>query len=415
MVPPVPPLQKIWGARAPVAPLLLAPMLFQKRAPLSKILDPPLISDDVIVFGKSQADHDIALKAVFQKFTEVNLTLNKSKCEFNKSSLYFFGFVFSKDGIPPDPRKVEAIHNMDRPSSVHEVQSFLGMATYCAKFIPSFSDISHPLRELPKKDANFEWNSQHQSLLEEIKKMLTSEVIMSYFDPQKETDLTTDASPVGLSAILSQRTPGQNDRKVIYTSRALSDVERRYSQTEKEALAIVWAIERLHIYLYGKQFNLFTDCKPVQLIFSNPMSRPPARIERWNLRLQGYNFQVVHTKGSQIPLIFSQDTLVSLSLRERRRWQKNCQFPFISCSASSHDTGCVAELQEATKADKTLQHLIQMIRTGDWSKISLLDDVDKTQLKQLAKVKEDLTIADKADLILCGNQRVTEESSGDRT
>ena len=244
------------------------------------------ISDDVIVFGKSQADHDKALKAVFQKFAEVDLTLNKSKCAFNKFSLSFFGFVFSKDGISPDPRKVEAIHSMDCPLSVHEVRSFLGMATYCAKFIPSFSDISHPLRELTKKDVTFEWTPLHQSSFEEIKRMLTSDAIMSYFDPQKETDLTTDASPVGLSAILSQRTPGRNDRKVVvYASRSLSDVERRYSQTEKEALAIVWAIERLHLYLYGKRFTLFTDCKPVQLIFSNPKSKPPARIERWNLRL----------------------------------------------------------------------------------------------------------------------------------
>ena len=77
--------------------------------------------------------------------------------------------------------------------------------------------------------------------------MLTSEATMAYFDPYKDTELTTDASLVGLSAIVSQRTPGQNNRQVIaYASRSLSDVERRYSQIEKEALAIVWAIERLH-------------------------------------------------------------------------------------------------------------------------------------------------------------------------
>ena len=129
--------------------------------------------------------------------------------------------------------------------------------------------------------------------------MLTSEATIAYFDPHKETELTTDASPVGLSAILSQRTPGQNDCQVIaYASRSLSDVERRYSQTGKEALAIVWAIERLHLYLYRKQFTLYTDCKPVQMIFNNARSKPPARIERWNLRLQGYNFGIVYTKGN---------------------------------------------------------------------------------------------------------------------
>jgi hypothetical protein len=263
------------------------------------------ISDDIIVYGKNQADHDASLTKVFQKLSDSNLTLNKSKCEFNKSSISFFGLVFSKDGVSPDPDKIKAIHDMSPPKSVSEVRSFLGMATYCAKFIPSFSDVSYPLRELTKKDAKFQWLQRHQRSFDKIKEMLTSDAKMAYFDPSKDTELTTDASPVGLSAILSQKTPGTEERKIVaYVSRSLTDVETRYSQTEKEALAIVWSIERLHLYLYGKRFTLFTDCKPVQLILNNPMSKPPARIERWNLRLQGYNFHVIHTKGSQNPSDF---------------------------------------------------------------------------------------------------------------
>ncbi len=108
------------------------------------------ISDDVIVFDKTQAEHDAALQAVFRKFTEVNLTLSKKKCEFNKKSITFFGFVFSGQGISPDPKKVEAIQNAKSPTTTSGVRSFLGMAMYCAKFIPNFSDISEPLRELTK-------------------------------------------------------------------------------------------------------------------------------------------------------------------------------------------------------------------------------------------------------------------------
>ena len=109
------------------------------------------ISDDVITFGKIQADHDNALKAVFQKFAEVNLTLNKSKCEFNKRSIAFFGFVFSEKGISPHPIIVESIKKDFQPTTTHAVRSFLGMATYCAKFIPNFNEISEPLRKLTKK------------------------------------------------------------------------------------------------------------------------------------------------------------------------------------------------------------------------------------------------------------------------
>ena len=188
------------------------------------------ISGGVIVFAETQDAHDKALQAVFRKFLEVGLTLNKTKCEFNKSSLTFFGFVFSAKGISPDPAKVQAIHNANPRLVVSEV--FLGMAMYCANFIPKFSDISQPLRELTKKDAPFHWTSEHETAFQRIKELLTSDTVMAYFDATKETELVTDASPWGLSAILTQKTPGKdNGRIVAYASRLLSPVERRYSQT----------------------------------------------------------------------------------------------------------------------------------------------------------------------------------------
>ena len=103
------------------------------------------ISDDVFVFGKTQSEHDNALQEAFKKFLEANLTLNQQKCEFSKLSITFFGFMFSSEGISPDPKKVEAINSASTPTSVSGVRSFLGMATYCSKFIHNFSNISQPL------------------------------------------------------------------------------------------------------------------------------------------------------------------------------------------------------------------------------------------------------------------------------
>ena len=108
------------------------------------------ISDDVIVFGTTQAEHDYTLRAVFQRFSDKGLTLNRAKCKFNQDQLNFFGFVFSGDGISPDPLKVDAIKNAPPPSTVKDVRSFIGLATYCSKFIHNFSDLSQPLRELTK-------------------------------------------------------------------------------------------------------------------------------------------------------------------------------------------------------------------------------------------------------------------------
>ena len=150
------------------------------------------------------------------------------------------------------------------------------MATYCAKFIPNFRDVSEPLRKLTKKDQPFHWEAEHSQSFNTIKELLTSAETMAYFDSSKETELLTDASPSGLSAILIQHTPGKDDK-------LLKPSPNSSRAAEREALAIVWAIERLHLYLFGqvisksadRHFKLLTDCKPVELILNNPKSKPP--------------------------------------------------------------------------------------------------------------------------------------------
>ena len=130
---------------------------------------------------------------------------------------------------------------------------------------------------MTKKDQPFQWLPQHEQLFNQIEELLTSTKVTAYFDPKKETELITDTSPTGLSAILTQRSPSSEEKRVVaYVSRTLRPVERCHSQTEKEALAIVWGIVRLHLYLYSCHFKLITDYKPVELIFGNPKSKPPA-------------------------------------------------------------------------------------------------------------------------------------------
>ena len=375
------------------------------------------ISDDVIIFGKTQADHDKALEAVFKKFADARLTLNKSKCEFNKSSITFFGFVFSSKGIAPDPTKVEAINSALPPTTTSGVRSFLGMATYCAKFIHNFSDVSEPLRKLTKKDQPFHWKAEHDQSFNTIKELLTSAEIMAYFDSSKETELLTDASPSGLSAILIQHTPGKEDRRVVaYASRALTAVERRYSQTEREALAIVWAVERLHLYLFGSHFKLLTDCKPVELILNNPKSKPPARIERWNLRLQGYDFEVVHTKGSDNPSDYlSRHTSLTSNDKQDKMAEEYVNFvtSFAVPKAMTLD-----EIKQATAEDVTLQYLAYLIQNDSWNSLHTLPekfkDVDCAELSRFQRVKDDLTVNDQANIILRGNRIVIPKTLRER-
>ena len=143
------------------------------------------ISDDVIAFGTTQAEHDHTLRAVFLCFSDKGLTLDREKCEYNQDQLNFFGFVFSGDGISHDPLKVEAIKHAPPPSTDKDVRSFIGLGTYCSKFIHNFSDLSQPLRELTKKNMPFKWTSEHQKSFQAVKSALTSTTVMAYFDKGK--------------------------------------------------------------------------------------------------------------------------------------------------------------------------------------------------------------------------------------
>ena len=321
------------------------------------------ISDDIIVFGKTRQKHDQVLHTVLRRFANSGLTISPEKCELHKDSLTFFGLVFSANGVSPDPAKVKAIHDAHPPTSVGEVRSFLGMVTYCAKFIPNFSDVTKPLRELTKKDARFQWKDEHNQAFQKVKELLTSDTVMAYFDKTKQSELTTDASPFGLSAILSQHTHDCDDRQIVaYVSRSLTPVKQRYSQTEREALAIVWAVERLHTYLFGGHFKLYTDCKPIELILNNAKSRSPARIERWNLHLQEYHFTIVHTKGQNNPSDFlSRHPSPEVSHADEQSAESYVNF---IASHSTPKAMSLDEIKQATKLDKTLQKLIELIRTN---------------------------------------------------
>ena len=284
------------------------------------------------------------------------------------------------------------------------LRSFLGMATYCSKFIANFSDITQPLRELTRKDAKFHWTKDHERAFNAVKATLTSDAVMSYFDPLKETELTTDASPFELSDILAQHTPGQTDRKIVaYISRSLSDVERRYSQTEKEALAVVWAMEKLYLYLSGGHFTLITDCKPIEMILNNPASKPPARIARWYLRIQEFDFTVQHIRGTENPSDFLSRHVTHWPTVNNSKYETvaNAYVNFLVNHAVPKSM-TLSQIQEATTSDSTLQYLIMLMRSNKWDSISNITgvNVNVEELKLFSKLRNELTVNDASNLLL---------------
>lgn len=172
---------------------------------------------------------------------------------------------------------------------------YLGLVTFLSRFIPNVSAKTSSLRDLLSKDAVFVWERAHQKALMELKETISSNECLSYFDSKKKTILIADAGPKAVGAVLVQESSGELFI-VSYASKALSKIEEKYYQTEKEALALVWACEKFRIYLIGNEFELWTDCKALEFLFK-PTSKPCARIERWVLRLQEFAFKVVYKPG----------------------------------------------------------------------------------------------------------------------
>ena len=365
------------------------------------------MSDDIIVYGTNQAEHDKALKATMERLREKDLTLNGPKCEFNKKQIEFYGYILSAKGLSPDPKKVNAIKQATPPKTDTEVRSFLGMANYCAKFIPDFATVTKPLRDLTRKDTDWQWGSDQQKAFDEVKNRLSEKATAAYFDPTKETELTVDASPVGLGAVLAQQEPGQPETRVViaYASRSLTDVEQRYSQTEKEALGLVWGCEHFNTYLLGAPFTtVVTDHRPLETIFNNPKSKPPARIERWALRLQPYAFTVKYKPGANNPAdFFSRHPVNTFKLT---RHQKQAEDYICSVTADGVPKAMkLQEIQSATLQDDTLQHVIDALRGRYWPKEPPVG-ADRETYIALRRDEDELTTTPKRDTLLRGTRIV---------
>lgn len=253
------------------------------------------IADDVCVTGKTEEEHDQNLVNLMERAKSKGLVFNSDKCAIKQESITFFGNVYSAKGISPDPGKVEDIQEMPAPQNKDELRRFLGMLTYLSQFIPHFSDRCTVLRDLLKQDTPWFWDKEHQQAFEFIKGTISDKSTLQYFDTNKPVTLEVDASQRGLGVAVLQ-----DNHPVAYASRALTDTQSRYSNIEREMLAIVFGCERFHHLLYGKSFTVITDHKPLVTIHQKPIHAAPARLQRMLLRIQGYNVSITYRPGTQM-------------------------------------------------------------------------------------------------------------------
>ena len=257
--------------------------------------------DDIIIYSETWEEHLIHLNKVLERLEKAGLKLSKEKCKFGETELEFLGHIISRDGIKPDPKKIEKIKNWptpEGPKRVKKVRGFLGLASYYRRFIQDFSKIAKPLSKLTSKNVKWEWGPEQEKAMNELKTRIINDVVMKHPDFSKPFILQTDASATGMGAVLSQIDENDQRRPIAFASRTLVGAEPRYGAPELELGAIHWALMKVfRQYLLEHPFTLETDHQAIKGLFKSDEGSP--RIKRWRLDLQQYypDMEVVYIPG----------------------------------------------------------------------------------------------------------------------
>ena len=207
----------------------------------------------------------------------------------------FLGYLIHKKGLHAAPEKVKAIMQIERPENITESRSFLGLVNYNSRFVKNFSGIVNSLNCLLRKDVELLWDENCKKAFKNCKRGLASGEMLTHYRSDVKIKVTCDASPVGVAAVISHVFDNNIERPIAFASRTLSKAERNYSQLDREALALVFGVKSFHQYVYGREFDLETDHKPLTFIFGPKKGLPmmsAARVQRWAIFLTAYDFKI---------------------------------------------------------------------------------------------------------------------------
>ena len=369
------------------------------------------IKDDLVVHGKGP-EHDERLKQVFERFKQAGLTLRKEKCKLGKQEVVWFGHVFSRQGMSPDPEKVKTIKAWPVPKDKSEVKSFLQTCQFCSRYMrgakgETYSDVTKPLRELTRQGVWFKWTEECEQSFHRLKEMLISDTVLVAYDTKRVTRLYVDHGPDGLASTVGQRYDVAGERKpqwrpVTHSSRTLTEAEKGYGKTEGESLAILSGIMTHKEYLYGTVFEVVTDHKPLVSLYNSPNRPAPVRVDRHRGKLRNFRFKVVYEPGNTSPADYGsrhpnppreyteteREELGVEDMEEDEECTVNCL---------EEDTAVtMGEIRQAVQEDTILRQVVEDIKKGYMSQ--------GTKQSEYAKVFEEFTHKD--GLLLKGRQLV---------
>lgn len=364
--------------------------------------------DDILIFGTTKEQLKKREEKVLKRLEENNLTLNRSKCKFVVEEVEFLGSIIDQNGIRPSPDKVEAIKNFRKPKDVTELRSFIGLVTYISPSIKNFADIMEPLNRMMKSSSLCEWDDEQDKAFSNIKRTIEEEILTrAFFDDTCPTKIYTDASPKGLGAVLVQtqmdpETGQKKDRVIACASKSLTATERRYPQTQKEALAIVWGVEKFDYYLIGRKFEIFTDHEPLKFIFTRSKAsdkRSLTRAEGWALRLSIFDYEIrrVSTKENIADPLSRMCEQEDAAFNEENAPHEIASLeplPDVANIGFSHQTITADEIKEESSKDEEIQSVTKALETGSWP----------AELNLWRQIEDELSV--KLGFLLRGNRFV---------
>jgi len=363
-----------------------------------------VIQDDLIVAGQADEDHNATLDRVCQRIQDSGMTLNPEKCIIRSTTIPWWGMIISKNGVSPDPKKVQAVKSMSPPKSRDEVKSLFCMLQSNKNFIPSLATKTKNMRGLLKSETRFKWTNRCQEEFDAIKDEFSNDILLRHFNPRLKTEIQVDAHQSGLSAILVQEDKGS---KVIVgvASRATTEVEARYPQIDLESLAVDFGLRRFRFYVAGgPKVMVITDHKPLCSIFKN-LRTGSIRTERIKLRHQDIDYEVKWEKGVSNPADYLSRHAIPLGMTSQGIQKETSELEktvwFLQYSPYTEAVN-INNLINATNNDSTMMSLKKFIRKGYIPK-------SNTKLAPFSKIWNQLTISD-SGLILKGDKIVIPES-----
>ncbi|WVZ89478.1 hypothetical protein U9M48_035881 [Paspalum notatum var. saurae] len=323
--------------------------------------------DDILIYSKTEAEHEEHLRLVLQRLREHKLYAKFSKSEFWIDEVCFLGHIVSKGGIAVDPSKVSTVTNWKVPEIPKEIRGFLGLAGYYRRFIENFSRIAKPITSLLEKDAEFRWTNAQQVAFDELKKRLTTAPVLTLPDQQKKFIVYCDASRDGLGCVLMQE-----GKVIAYASRQLRKHELNYATHDLELAAVVHALKIWRHYLYGQRCEIYTDHKSLKYIFTQ--NELNMRQRRWLELIKDYDMEIHYHPGKAnvVADALSRKSYANMALGFMMPHELCEEFERLSFGFLHHTTAAAfeaeptleQEIREHQKNDEKLQEIRELLKSG---------------------------------------------------